>query len=412
MSSTALFRTAAEGERNRFERTGPIQIETSLGSVKLQVTDDIAGLEALWEDLQLKAPSTPPQTYAWARAWIRHMVWPDGREPVIAIGHGTDGRVLFLWPFDRSSKFGLTVLAWLGQVHANYNMGLFDPEAAAKFNGDDISRLLIAVARVTSADAAILQLQPYIWDGVPNPFAQLPHQDSPSSGFAVTLGDFEAMFHARFSKGSRRNFERKERKLAEAGIVGYGWADTQNERLALIETLFAQRSRQYAEMGVGNIFDAHGRAFYRELALLEGDNPSRLRLGYLKVDDWVAAMFCGSIHHDRLSVSFSSLADGEMQKQSPGALLLRHQIKEACGKGLAYYDIGVGAARHKDQWCDVEQPLFDSFIAFKPQGYLVTLPMAAVTRAKGAIKSSPRLWPIAQRVRETLFGRKAPDPID
>ena len=40
-------------------------------------------------------------------------------------------------------------------------------------------------------------------------------------------------------------------------------------------------------MGVKDIFDAHARAFYREVALIEGDNPSRLRLGYLKVGDTV-----------------------------------------------------------------------------------------------------------------------------
>lgn len=96
-----------------------------------------------------------------------------------------------------------------------------------------------------------------------------------------------------------------------------------------------------------------------------------------------------------------------MQKQSPGALLLKHQIKEACSNGLAFYDMGVGAARHKDEWSDVEQTLFDSFIAFKPQGYVVTLPYAAITRIKGAIKASPRLWPIALRIREMLFARKS-----
>jgi hypothetical protein len=36
-------------------------------------------------------------------------------------------------------------------------------------------------------------------------------------------------------------------------------------------------------------------------------------------------------------------------------------------------------------------PLFDSFIAFKPQGLALTLPLATVSRLKRAIKSDPRL---------------------
>jgi CelD/BcsL family acetyltransferase involved in cellulose biosynthesis len=96
-----------------------------------------------------------------------------------------------------------------------------------------------------------------------------------------------------------------------------------------------------------------------------------------------------------------------MQWHSPGALLLRHQIKEASDAGVAYYDIGVGAARHKDEWADVVQPLFDSFIAFKPQGLVVTAPRAAYARLKRAIKSNPHLWPLAQKLRMRLFGKGA-----
>jgi len=65
----------------------------------------------------------------------------------------------------------------------------------------------------------------------------------------------------------------------------------------------------------------------------------------------------------------------------------------------------VGTARHKEQWCDVRQPLFDSFIALRPEGLVLTLPLAAVVRAKRAIKSNPYLWPLVQRWRRNLLGR-------
>ena len=315
MSSTALARAAVGGERRDLERKGPITVETSVGKIKLQLTDDIQSLASIWDELQLRAPCTPPQTYAWARAWVRHMVRLEGSEVVIVTGHDANGRVLFLLPFDKSQKFGMTVLSWMGQAHANYNMGLFEPEMAAGLTAADIHAILAEIASASGADAAILYSQPYSWDRVANPFAQLPHQKAASNGFAVTLGDFDKMWHERFGKQSRRNFDRKERKLAEIGPLDYGWAETEAERLALAETLFAQRSRQYAELGVGDILDEKGRALYRELALLPDDSPSRLRLGYLKAGDDVAAMFCGSILHNRLSVCFSSLVEGPMQKQ-------------------------------------------------------------------------------------------------
>jgi CelD/BcsL family acetyltransferase involved in cellulose biosynthesis len=275
--------------------------------------------------LQAAAPCSSAQTYDWAKASARHLLGPEGREPVIAVACADDGRPLFLWPFEMAPAAGMKVLCWLGQDHA------------------------------------------------------------------ITLGDFAALYEKRLS--SRHALERNARKLAEAGPLEFGWAETRDQKLALLDTLFAQKSRQFAAMGVKDIFDAHARAFYGEVALLEGDNPSRVRLGYLKLGDTVLATFSGTICHRRLSAVLSSLAKGETQKQSPGALLLRHQIEEASRQGLAFYDIGVGAARHKDQWADQVQPLFDNFIAFKPHAHLLTLPLAASARLKRAIKSNRHLWP-------------------
>jgi CelD/BcsL family acetyltransferase involved in cellulose biosynthesis len=380
-------------------------VDTSLGTVSLRITGDPQSLEAVWEELQAAAPCTGAQTFDWAQAWVRHVLRPEGHEPVIVVGSAGDGRPLFLWPFEMVGSAGMKVLRWLGQDHANYNMGLFLPEAVATFTAGDISRLLSAVARDTGTVAAILKAQPFNWDGSANPFAKLTHQLTPSSGYAVTLGDFAALYEDRFSKRSRSTLDRKERKLAQAGPLTYGWAETRGERLQLVDIFFAQKARQFAATGIKDIFDAHARAFYREVALLEGDNPGRLRLGYIKVGDAVLATFSGTVCHGRINVALCSLAEGELQRQSPGALLLRHQIADACAKGLALYDFGTGEARHKDEWADAVQPLFDSFIAFKPHGFTVTLPLAALLRLKRAIKSNPRLWPLAQKIRSRLFGR-------
>jgi CelD/BcsL family acetyltransferase involved in cellulose biosynthesis len=285
MSSTALFRTEAEIARRRIERSGPILVNTSLGRISLRITDDLASVEADWEKLQANAPCTAPQTYDWAKAWARHVLGPEGNDAIIVVGHAPNGDLLFLWPFEMAEVASLSVLKWLSGDHANYNMGLFAPEAASGFTAEDISALLDAVARETGAVAAILTAQPFAWDGVPNPFAKLSHQGAPSTGYAIRLGDFTKLYEGRFIKRSRSTLERKERKLADSDPIVYGWAETRDERLALLDTFFAQKSRQLAAMGVNDIFDAHARAFYQEVALLEGDNPSRLRLGYLRIGE-------------------------------------------------------------------------------------------------------------------------------
>jgi len=405
MSSTALFRTESEIAEPSVESSGPIAVDTSSGAIQLRISSDLQSLETLWRELQTVSPCTGAQTFDWARAWTRHVLEPEGCRPVIVAGTGADGRAMFLWAFEMGRCAGMTLLRWLGRDHANYNMGLFAPGVAATLTPSDMSGLLVAVARGTDAAAACLEAQPFTFDGVPNPFAKLAHQLSPSRGYAVTLGDFTALYEQRFSKRSRNGLDRKERKLADMGPLSYGWAETREEKLDLVETFFAQKARQFAAMGVKDIFDVHARAFYREIALLDDDNPSRLRMGYIKLGKEVLATFNGTLGQNRLVIALCSMAPGELQRCSPGALLLRHQIKEACAEGVALYDFGAGSGAHKDQWADVVLPLFDNFIAFRPHGLFLTLPLAALTRLKRTIKSNPRLWSFAQTVRARLFGR-------
>ena len=165
-----------------------------------------------------------PQTCDWAKAWARHVLAPEGHDPIIVVGRGPNGALLFLLAFETTKVAGVKVLKWLGGDHANYNMGLFAPDTASSFTGADIAALLDEVARQTGMGAAMLKAQPFSWDGVPNPFALLPHQTAPNSGYAVTLGDFTALYHSQFGKRSRSTLERKERKLADTGTIVYGWA--------------------------------------------------------------------------------------------------------------------------------------------------------------------------------------------
>lgn len=407
MSSTTLFRPETDTTRHKIARSGPLAVSTSLGAVSLRITGDLASLKGLWETLQTAVPCTGAQTYDWAQAWTHHVLGPQGREPVIVVGYGPSGAPLFLWAFEMGTKLSQKMLKWLGQDHANYNMGLFTPEAAKGLTPDDMSALLRQAARHVGAAAGIFGAQPFTWDGAANPFAKLSHQRSPNSGYAVRLGDFTKLYEDRFSKRSRSTLERKGRRLADLGQVEFGWAETDDERIAVLETFFAQKAVQFAAMGIKNIFDAHTCAFYRDVALLEGDNPGRLRLGYVKLNGDVLATFNGTVCHKRMIVALSSLAGGNAQRQSPGALLLKHQIAEASDGGLAFYDLGVGQARHKDEWCDVIEPLFDSFVAFKPQGILLTVSLAGAARVKSAIKSNRYLWSLAQKLRRRLGRRKA-----
>lgn len=407
MGFTALARSGAQTSDMEAVRTDDLSFETSAGLVSMKMTSDLQTIASEWRAIEAAAYCTSAQTFDWARAWSAHVLAAQGRSPVVAIGYGSDGQVQFLLPFETKTVGGLTVLRWLSQDHANYLFGLFRPAFASALSKSDLSRILNEVGRWSGASVAALEAQPFDWGGTPNPFGLLSHQPAPNSGFAVRLGDFETLYCERYKKRARQSLLRKERRLWEAGTLEYGWAETTQEKREVLETFFAQKATQFAAMGVTDIFTPEARAFYAALVMLPEDSPSRLRLGYVALNGEILATFSGTVVHDRVNVLLSSLADSPFQRQSPGAQLLRHQIEEACNDGLAYFDLGVGAARHKSEWSNEVYPLFDSYLALKPQGLAVTLPFTVKSALKRTIKSNPRLWALAQTVRRTIKGGHA-----
>ncbi len=378
-------------------------VDTASGRISLTLHRTCNDAASVWKSLD---SSTHAQAYGCAKVWFDEVSAPSGAEAAIIAGRSDKGKPLFIWPFEVVKKRGLRALQWVGQDMANYNMGLFDPDFAHTAKAADIRSLLCtAAAMVGDVSLACLRNQPFDWEGMPNPFATLPHQQAPNRGYAVLLDrDFDTLYRNRFSGRTRNSLRRKERKLQDLGELEYGWADSSDERQALLKEFFAQKSAWFAKHGISDPFaNENYRAFFQKLAELPEGTPGRLELGYLKAGDRITATFHGAEIGGRFHMLLSSIAPGESERWSPGILLMRKQIEDLCGRGCIRYDLGSGQARHKSEWSDEEIALFDSFIALDETGYALTIPMSLVSGAIRRIKNNKTLWAIAQFVRRNLF---------
>ena len=377
-------------------------VATNSGRVSLTLHRTFNDAEAVWNNL----PSTThAQSFACAKAWFDEVSEPKGREAAIIVGRSAKGKPLFVWPFEIVKRHGLRALQWVGQDMANYNMGVFDPGFARKATAADIQSLLCEIATmVGDVSLACFRNQPIEWEGVPNPFAALPHQQSPNCGYAVSLDqDFDTLYRNRFSGRTRNSLRRKERKLQDLGALEYGWAGNGAERDKMLEEFFTQKSAWFQKHGISDPFaDAGYRAFFHRIAELPEGTPGRLELGYLKAGNEVVATFHGAEVAGRFHMLLSSIAPGESERWSPGILLMRDQIENLCARGCLYYDLGSGHAQHKSEWSDVEIAMFDSFLALDEIGHVLTIPMAVMSRTKRKIKNSKALWSLFQFVRRNL----------
>lgn len=412
MAVSALTRDRAGDVAAVPSDTGLAFVQTSAGRVSLTLHRDFDGAAAMWKEFQASVPVTHAQACETARAWYETVSSHEGREPAIFAGRSRKGRLLFIWPMEIAPCHGLKALQWAGQDMSNYNMGLYDREFARDATGADIAAMLsTAAAMAGDISLARLRNQPAEWEGATNPFAKLPHQDSPNSGYAILLDrDFETMYRNRFGGRARNSLRRKERKLRELGDVRHGWAEGGEERLAVLEEFFRQKAIWFRHQGIGDPFaDARRRKFYEALANLDNGATGRLELGYLKAGGEIAATFIGSAVGSRFHMLLSSITDGDAARWSPGILLMREQISDISKRGYLRYDLGSGQAQHKSEWCDEEIPLFDSYIALDEMGYALTIPMAIGSRAKRSIKNNRTLWSVVRLLRRGRW-RGAQEP--
>jgi CelD/BcsL family acetyltransferase involved in cellulose biosynthesis len=366
----------------------------------LSVHDGVAGLAAEFRALEALPGHTPYQSARWLAAFAAAM--PDGGAARFVLLRDGAGQATALFPLQVSGGL-LKVARFLGDKQANFHMPLWHPAAAATLDAAAMRTLLLRVGRAIGVDAFALTSQPESWQGLRNPLALLPRTPSPSFGQKLTLThDCEATIRQRFSSDSLGKLRRKEKRLAEIGPLRYVRAATPAEALALLDAFLAQKAARFAAQGIANPFaDARAQAFLRAGVQADpsGGEPAIVMQGLL-AGDRVLATYGAAIGRDRYSGMFTSFdSDREVARFSPGDLLLMHIVRQCCRRGLATFDLGVGEASYKDNYCDEPEPLFDTAFAVTPLGHLAAAGLQAKQGMKRRIKQSPRLMALVGRLR-------------
>lgn len=375
---------------------------------RVRILDGFAAAEPVWTALHGMGPHSGYQSRIWQEAFHRHL----GADRFLCLAAIDDplGAPLGLLPLWIERRQGLGIARFIGGSHVNFAMGLWRPDAHRLLGERGMAAVLarIAAAAPSRIDLFALTGQPHSWEDTPNPLAALPHGPSPSFGYGLDLGpDAEAVLARVVSSASRRKLRKKERNLAEAGPVAFARAATPAAVERLTDLFLAWKAERFRALGIHNVFAEPGmRAFIVEAATASLGAPEpALELCALSVAGEPVALFGGTIARGRYSGMFNAMAPGEVQKDSPGELLLHHLIRDCCERGLAIFDLGAGEAQYKQNLCDRVEPLFDQFIPVTWRGQLATRAMAAKAAAKREVKQSPTLWAIVQRFRRLRAGR-------
>lgn len=376
---------------------------------RVAVYDDFASAEPAWRALEQQATlATPYQGYDFLRLWHRHIGAASGVTPCVVVAYDAKGTPLFLWPFGSRRLGSLRVVEFLGGKHANFNMAIWRRDVVAQIGVAELQRVLDRLRART--DLVMLANQPLNWAGCANPFALLPQQYSPSFGHSGALSrDYNAMFEANTSPGTRKKLRRKERLLAGHGEVRFQQAKGPAEIRAVLEDFFRQKTARTRAIGLPDVFgDDDVRQFLRAAAETStAAGEPLIELYTLTVDGVIVATVGGIVADGRFTGMFISIVHGLYAAESPGQQILMHVVRHCCERGLHTFDLGIGEAKYKDLFCPDAEPMFDSYWPLSPAGRRAAVALRFIATAKRTIKQQPLLWSMivkARKLRARLSG--------
>jgi CelD/BcsL family acetyltransferase involved in cellulose biosynthesis len=362
--------------------------------------------ESVWRHLEASGGmATPYQGYDLVDAWQTHVGSRNGATPLAVVFHDEDDRPAVLLPLVTQSFGPFRIARFPGDKHSNMNMPLWRrdfAERATQAMMREILRLL--KLKAPQLDALIFDRQPLDWNGVRNPLALLPHQDSVDQCPMLTIDPSQPPA-SWISKSFRRRLNNMERKLQAIPGYRYTFATTEAEATRLLDGFFTMKPLRLAGQNIHNVFADPGVEDFIRQAALKGlsSGNAAIEVHGLESDEEVIAIFAGVRNELRFSAMFTTYTMSEAAKHSPGLVLLRHLIDHCAERGCQSCDIGVGADDYKTRFCKEMQPLFDSFLPLSAGGRLVAATMANGMKTKGFLKRSP-LADTLRSIRHRLAG--------
>jgi len=254
-------------------------------------------------------------------------------------------------------------------------------------------------------DALILKRMRQEFMGEPNPLLHLWHIESANLSFAKSL-DRARQIKAPASTSRMGRHRKIQRKLKPIGEVKFFQAQTRDEVDRLFDGFLKWKSEQLEQRGIANSFGSEEvQSNFRKLfqSALDEEVPSYLLYG-LEVAGILRAVNGYSRSKEGLLCDFLAYRNDELAPFALGEFLTYEAVALAVQGTDAVYDLGVGDARYKRSWCDLQRQQYEVHVGLSFKGKLLTLATMAAERAKRFIKRNKTAYTFLQKAR-ALFAR-------
>lgn len=383
----------------------------TLDQFRFEHSSDMTALAGTWRVLEKASPPAPFQSYRWVENWWRHVAEPNGFKLHVVVVRDQVSEPVVLFPFVVIPHFGARVLEWAGDSHSAWR-GPLVQEAMLDEDKELCQALLKKALSLVSKsyDLASLREMPAQLHGRDNPFLLGKPFFSGNKRLHGAIGARRDAVSLPFAAdgmptGLKKKLRWSFRKLEEHGPVRFVVAETDDERLAMLDALIAQKSPWFVERGIEDFFaDSHICSFLKGVALMKpAAHQPHTSLAALYVGDEPVGMAMNFVQGSFAEVMLLSRSlNPELERYSPGQLFLTRLADWMAVNGIAELDLGVGDGLHKDRFASEVSLHMDGFAARTVPGYMLLGIYLGRQKLKALIKGNGWLFDAYKRARAVL----------
>ncbi|QFY59732.1 GNAT family N-acetyltransferase [Rhizobium grahamii] len=381
-----------------------LNVELAVERLQIELVTSLQAIESEWRALDRDNLNSLHQSYDWCAAWVE-----AHRRPLAVIAGKAGADTAFILPVEIVSSRGIRIAKFIGADHSNINTGLFAADFAAALGAIEPDRLsaMLKTALMEHADLLLLQNIPLSWRERPNPLTRLPTVQNQNYAYQLPLlENWEATLKQLNAKNRRKKFRVQSKRLEALGGFEYIAGGAPEEQHQLLDAFFAQKSRRFQALGLPDVFsDAETKQFLH--GAIDARDPAipafSLEMHAIRLkgehEGHIAALAGISRKGDHVICQFSSIDETIAADASPGEFLFWQMIQRQQDHGVSLFDFGLGDQSYKRSWAPEETAHYDVVLPLNARGAAMGLFHRTITRGKAFVKSHPRLYKVAQRMR-------------
>lgn len=370
-------------------------LRASTAALDYDIVTTRAGFDALasdWNALFARAGNGAQafQTFNWLWHWCNHYLDEEPGKQSLAIVTGRrGGRLVLAWPLVSERSAVAVKLESMGAPVSQYSDALIEPSADATAQLREAWERVVAAVKPDVAwlprvreDAAIAPLMKEIGA------VATQHMEAPYVDLADTP-DFDTYMHRRSSQ-ARKRYRAAERRIAKLGASTIELGGSEQAR-DLAATAIDMKRRQLAERGlVSPAFAERELGDFFADAVRGGSHPTGAKVLALQCEGECAAANIVVGCRDRM-LGHVFTYDTRFAKDSVGAFLLHHTIKQAIADGHRTLDLMAPADEYKLRSADGSVGVDNWAIALSAKGaaFMRVYLMVARPLLKAAVALMP-----------------------